>query len=452
MKKILSLLMVLTMVFSLAACGAKDTEPSGGGKTGNDTAGKDTETSEPAGPAENKGKKLVVWTFTDEIEKMINEYYLRDNPDLGYEIEIVVIPNDQYQQKLDPVLGSGKSAPDVFALEAAFVKKYVNSDFTKDLKTLGIAPKVDETLQYVLDTVTDESGSLKGMSWQATPGAFFYRRSLAKKYLGVSEPEEVQGLLSDFDQFYEAAKTVNDKSGGETKLVSSLGDLQNVFLAARENGWVVDNKFVIDPKAEELLEIGKKLESEGLTNQAEQWTESWFASMSNDQVMGYFLPTWGLHYVLKSNAVNANTGESTSGDWGMIQGPSPYFWGGTWLTVREGTKMEKAAVDLINYIALNKDFLTEYAKKSGDFLAHQSVVESIKDSYSEEFLAGQNHYAKFAEMAPSIDASILTGSDLDINNLFAEQLTAYSKGEKDKETALADFKAGVQSAFPNLDY
>lgn len=446
MKRWVSILLVVTMLFSLTACGSSEDKDTDTGTTST------TQESKVETPAENKADKLVVWTFTDEIKGMIENYYLKAHPDLPYEVEIVVIPNDQYQSKLDPALASGKSAPDVFALEAAYVNKYVDSKFTADLATVGIDKNNVDTMQYVLDVATDSEEKLKGLSWQATPGAFFYRRSIAKEYLGTDDPAEVQAMVSDFDKFYDTAKKIYDGSNGEVKAISSLGDLVQVFYAAREDGWVVDNKFVIDPKIEELLDMGRKLESEGLTNQAEQWTENWFASMSGNDVFGYFLPTWGLHYVLKTNAVNAETGASTEGDWAMIQGPSPYFWGGTWVAMREGSEMEQAAADLIRYLTLDEEFLTAWANDTGDFLSNGTVVNAIKGDFTEPFLAGQNHYAAFAEMAPAVDASILTGADKDIQDLFTEQLTAYSKGEKEKDAAIADFKTSVQNLFPNLEY
>jgi hypothetical protein len=135
----------------------------------------------------------------------------------------------------------------------------------------------------------------------------------------------------------------------------------------------------------------------------------------------------------------------------MVQGPSPYFWGGTWLTVREGTEMESAAYDLIHYLTMNEEFLTQYAKDSGDLLSNTAVVNNIKDDFSMPFLDGQNHYALFADMAKNIDASTMTGSDLDIEDLFEEQLVAYTKGEKSKEEALEDFRSNVKNSFPNLE-
>ena len=71
-------------------------------------------------------KPQVVWTFTDELKEIVNDYYLPTHKDLGYKIKVVSIPSDQYETKLDPVINTDK-APDVIALESAFVKKYVDS-------------------------------------------------------------------------------------------------------------------------------------------------------------------------------------------------------------------------------------------------------------------------------------------------------------------------------------
>ena len=51
------------------------------------------------------------------------------------------------------------------------------------------------------------------------------------------------------------------------------------------------------------------------------------------KVFSYFLPTSGLPYVLAPNAKSADGSSDTSGDWGVITGPLPYQWGGTWLGV-----------------------------------------------------------------------------------------------------------------------
>jgi len=157
------------------------------------------------------------------------------------------------------------------------------------------------------------------------------------------------------------------------------------------------------------------------------------------EVFSYLLPTWGLHYVLKQNAPD------TAGDWAMCAGPANYYWGGTWIAAYKGTKNPNAAKEMIKYLATDDTFLTSYAKASGDTVGNLNVQNALKDSFSDPYLAGQNHYKEFCEMAKGIDGSLIQGSDQQIEALFSEATAAYANGEKTKEQALKDFKDQVSS-------
>lgn len=432
-RKWLLALMAIAVALVLAACGG------GGGDGDGDSAdggGKDV---------------LEVWSFTDEAEKMITEYYLKDNPDLPYEIKIVQTPTDQFEQKLDPILGSD-NAPDVVFLEQMFVKKYVESGMLEDLSQFdAIMSNIDATVDYVVQVGTNSNGEFVANAWQATPGAFFYRDSMAKEYLGLETPEEVQAAISDWNKFYETAVKLKEATNGEVYMISTINDLFFPYYGTRSTGWVEDGKLMIDESLYELMDLAKTFVQEGLTLDAPGESEAYFAGMSSDYIFGYTLPTWGLHYWLKPNAENADTGETTAGDWRMVMGPAPYFRGGTWIGITKTSDMKEEAADLIAYLTVNEDFLTKWAQDTGDFVANMNVVNAIKDNYSEEFLGGQNHYAAFAEQVPNIQAKVITEYDQTFNGLFIDHaLTPYSKGEVDKDTAIEDFKAAVQNAYPDI--
>ena len=131
--------------------------------------------------------KLVVWSFTDELNGMIDNYFKKDSRFAGkYDISFSLTPTDQFPNKLDPVLASGSGCPDVFALEDAFVRKYIESGLLLDITDIYNEVK-DKVYPYPVEVGT-YNGKVYGMSWQVTPGAVFYRRSLAKKYLGTDDP------------------------------------------------------------------------------------------------------------------------------------------------------------------------------------------------------------------------------------------------------------------------
>ncbi|MDR3303531.1 MAG: ABC transporter substrate-binding protein [Treponema sp.] len=436
MKKILVVLGAALLV--LGACSPK----SSGAASGASGSGASASTG-----SANSGK-LVVWSFTDELDGLIKDYYKPTHPDVV--IEYSMTPTEQFPSKLDPVLQSGQGAPDVFALEDSFVRKYVESGLLLDISDVYNEVKA-KMLAYPVE-VGSYNGKVYGMSWQATPGAMFYRRSLAKQYLGTDDPAEVQKSFTDLDKFLQTAELLKTASGGKCVIVSASADLLRPYAAARKAPWIVDNALTIDPALLDYMEMCKTLHDKGYDARVQGWSEGWFAGMRGDlkdergndvEVFSYFLPTWGLHYVLKQNAPD------TTGDWAMIPGPAPYRWGGTWIGAWKNTKNPLAAKEMIKYLTTDDTMIETYAMKSGDLVGNITVVNKIKDSFSEPFLGGQNHYAAFAEMAKTVDGSLTQGTDQAIEALWNETVMAYVNGEKSRDQAIKDFtdQVGAQLGF-----
>ena len=311
---------------------------------------------------------LNVWSFTNELEGMINKYYAPSHPNVKINYTIYPTDGGEYTSKVDAIMASAAAsdeAPDIFTLEAAFVKKYVNSPVTADLAKVGITEEDVATAIPVMKQIgtNTATGELKGLSWQATPGALMYRASLAEKYLGVKTPEEFQALVADWDLFMETAAKVNEASEGATKMVVGAGDIWNAFNFGREQGWVVDGKLVIDPILYDYLDLAVELEQDDLSNKGGAWSEVWFAGMKTDTTLCFFLPTWGLHYTLKPNCGLTTNDKMTDeemkaacekdggtyGDWRMVPGPVGYSWGGTWIgannaKVEAASDAKKAAI------------------------------------------------------------------------------------------------------------
>lgn len=431
MKKVLAAFAAASLLATaLTSCGKKDSG---------------TAATSSGGAKADAGNKLLVWSFTDELEAMINNYsYKSTHPDVT--VEYSMTPTDQFPNKLDPVLQSGQGCPDVFALENAFVRKYIES---------GLLLPLDDVYAEIKGKMADYpmkigsyNGHVYGMAWQVCPGALFYRRSLAKKYLGTDDPVEVQKYLANLDKFMETAQLLKDKSNGSCVIVSSTGDMFMPYKGARKQPWIVNNKLVIDPAMDDYMEMCKTLHEKKMEGEVQQWAEGWFAGMRGElknsagnpiEVFCYLLPTWGLHYTLKPNAPD------TAGDWAMCAGPANYFWGGTWIAAYKNTKNPKAAKEMIKYLVSDDDFCRAYAKATGDTLGNIHTQDELKDNFSEAFLGGQNHYKEFCEMAKGIDGSLIQGSDQQVEALFTEAVTAYANGEKTKSQTLKDFKDQVSS-------
>lgn len=427
--------------------------------------------------AEEETIELVVWSFTNELEGMIEKYFTPTHPNIKIRYQIYPTDGGEYTSKVDNLLATAANsdeAPDIFTLEAAFVKKYTNSDWTADLKDLGFTDEDFSTCIPVMLQIGQDNatGVQKGLAWQSTPGALMYRASYAEEYLGVTSPEEMQELVADWDTFMETAATLNDASEGAVKMFCATGDIWNAYQYNRSQGWVVDGKLVIDDVLYDYLDMLKIAEEDNLYAKGSAWSETWFAGMKSG-VLCYLLPTWGLHYTLKPNCSEGANSTMTDeelatvseanggsfGDWRMVAGPVGYSWGGTWVganaaKVASASDAKKEAMkEFIRFFTLDEDFLYTYAMDSGDFVSNNTVVDKIvaEGGTPNPFLGGQDHYSIFAQAANLANGAIMTDYDETINNLWDAQATQpYIKGEKDLDTAIADFKAAVAAAFTNI--
>ena len=493
MRKPLYFLVILLLIASLALVACGSSEPAveeAPAEEAVEEAPAEEAAEEPAEeaveePAEEEAmdekEVLNVWSFTNEIMTMAVAYECM-NPNVDVQYTMIPMTNGEYQTKLLSSLGTA-DAPDVVALEAAFVKEYVESDFLADLGDL--LPVAEELQTYpAVVGVGNHDGIQKAFSYQATPGAVFYRRSLAQEYFGTDDPEEIQELLGDMDSFVEAAAVIKEASGGDTYIVASNAEFFNPFLANRDQPWVIDDTLVVDPMVEEYVRVSKLFRDEGYEAQAGQWQEGWFAGMNDTlvdaegnpkQIFSYFLPTWGLPYVLAPNAVTEDGSSDTSGDWGVISGPLPYQWGGTWVGVIDGSEKMDLAKDFVRFVALDEENLTNWAtgvysneylkdcdpevsddqvQAPGDFVSSQVVVEAITagfdDSEMSTFLGGQNSYGGFAAAAPSVNAELMQGSDDAINRALADPVNQYLNDEISEDEMWNLWKDNLAIEFPDL--
>lgn len=453
MKKLISLMLVLLMVLALVACGSSETPKSDSSTPGGSST-----------PASGSGKKTVlnVWSFTDEVPKMV-EKYLELNPDFAekYEIKTTIIATTDgaYQPALDQALASGGAdAPDIFAAEAAFVLKYTQGDaakFSAPYKDLGIDVtnqiKEAQIAQYTVDIGTNPSGDVVGLGYQATGGAFIYRRSIAKDVWGTDEPAEITKKIGPgWDKFFEAAEQLKAKGYG---IVSGDGDPWHAVENSSDKSWVVDGKLTVDPKREAFLDLSKRLKDNDYHNDTQDWQDAWFADMKDagaKKVLGYFGPAWMINYVIAGNSGD------TFGDWGVCEAPVGFFWGGTWVLGAQSSQNKEAVGKIIEWITLDTSeqglqYMWANGTLNGPGGTKDTVASGKVMSMSNgelEFLAGQNMFDIFIPANQFANGKNLTQYDETINRFWRDQVRAYTAGEKSREAALKDFK---QMVADNLD-
>jgi multiple sugar transport system substrate-binding protein len=417
------------------------------------------------GPIPGKTRKLLVWSPTRTLGELLDFYRLQFPEEASkFDVEFVCPGSDGYQESLEAILPdkpgapAKAGAPDLFVVDATIVKRLAESGLSADLSRFK--KRYADVYPFALDAASDEAGRVRGLAWEISPGAYFYRRSIAARYLGTDDPTKIQSMIQDNAKFARTAELLMETSNGRAAMIPSLGDLYQVYKAGRRDGWVRGGKLIIDPEMILLLDEAKAFYSSGFTAGQSQMGEGWFAALRGDlkdgsgksvEVLGCFLPAWGLESILKANSLSANAVSDSSGDWAMAQGPVPYFWGGEWLMVNAAGRNKAQALDLVSRLCLNPALLELWARERSRPVSSMKAMDSVRKRWSDPFLGGQNSFSVFASIARAVNGKNLTSIGPEIDDLWQKQQSAFVVGDKDVQKAISDFKTEVKNRFPDVE-
>ncbi|MBP3746017.1 MAG: carbohydrate ABC transporter substrate-binding protein [Ruminococcus sp.] len=362
-------------------------------------------------------------------------------------------------ENYDALFQSGKDL-DVYFCEADWALKYINDDTkTAALEELGFSEdNFSDVYSYTTEigraTEGANKGKMVGASWQAAAGGFAYRTDLAEQYLGVKTPEEMQKKINNWDNFVAAATEVATKTDGKVALADSLGGMWQVFAANRKTPWVANGRVAFDQECETFAKYAKTLWDNGGVTKNGQWTDSWIPAGKDGSAMGYFVSTWGFG----EKAFFGQVSSESYGKWAVVQGPSAYFWGGTWIVVNPKTDNAEEAQQFIYTATVNPETMRKLALDKPEYVNNRTVMQTIVDNnecpneWVTKDLNGQNYFAELHENAKSIDLKgLITPYDATIKTNFINAVQKeYCEGGASYEDTISKALSDVLTAIPDL--
>ncbi|KNY25729.1 ABC transporter substrate-binding protein [Pseudobacteroides cellulosolvens] len=444
-KKLLAVVACVSMMSTLFACGGEtggtDESPAPSPSTEASAAPSDAPSAAPSAvnKADVKGE-VSFWYFNkDEAPNILKEFNAAF-PNVKVNLSVIPDKDQQYQNKLTSAIRAGSGAPDLFGVESAFVKRFIDmpdafADITERAKDY-----VGNMVPYTIDVGTDKSGVLRAIAHQAAAGALAYKKPLAKKYLGTDDAAQIADMLSTPEKMLDTAKTLKEKSGGKASLFPTFEEPQKLYLGGRSAGWVVDNKLNIDQKMIDFIDFAKQLRDNKYEASLDQWSPGWSAAIADDEkALVWACPTWGIPWIVGSNDKKAADG----GRWGLAQPPFPFFWGGTWFGMYSKSTNQDVAWELIKYFTTDKEFMKKWAANNQDF---PNNLQAIGEGSPEDSkIMGTNVFKFYEPFVQKINGKILTKYDDTIENAFIDVMRSYLAGKiKSKDDMLKTFKDKVK--------
>jgi hypothetical protein len=490
MKKTISgVLLALTAVFALVACGKKKTT-----KSGDDTT---KETTKKDRKRKGIASQINFYCWNDEFKTRLNAYYGGEqklsNPDdansdkigknvksvngsvtileSGTKIQWTMYTNEGsvYQDNLDMALEN--DMVDMFVLEADYATKYVKSEFVIDMATQGL--DTSKQYKYTVDVVTNAEGKVVGSSWQATPGAIVYNEAVADAvFEGATYAQMSEKLSTSKAKFDEVAAAVKAKSTDAAPLYTLIGPdcwfrtYENNLSAKMYDG----SKITVDANVIQWIKDTKAYADagyiQGVSDDYKLWGGKWASAMAEDKALCVFTCPWFTDFCLTGNRGKGkfeadDAAGYKKGDWkpaGMkiVAGYSSWFWGGTWLTATPVSQQESSITtdvkNIINDMTTNKATLLLISKGTLDFtnnvdaMTELAAVEAQIGNAGYSTFFGQNPYGIYAEAVKKADLSKASDFDQQISEKIQGAFRPYFAGKKTAAAAWDEFVKDVKAA------
>ena len=387
--------MAVTMVGGMfAGCGGGETESNDGENVkevqGTQEAADDGKVFEQKNPEEYSGT-ITVWAWDKASEDKVVAEFNKVYPNI--KVDVVSVGYSDYLNKVQMTMAGGGEAPDIIKAEYGFRAQMQQLDVFDYLDEAPYDLDTTQIMDYEIPCST-YNDHIVGIENSINTAGFAYKTDLAEKYLGTSDPEELQGMLSTWDDYIELGKKVYEESNGEVTLLASWGDIQDYTLnvgdeAFSENGAATD--YLLNQLPEKRYDLLQKMFEANTFDKsiAQIYDPSYLSSYSDDNHIFYLCSTWhGTAYI------DANDGEN-NGRWHIITPPDgPINLGGTNDGIWKESPNKELAWQYIKWISLSEEGGEACVGARGYYIPYKPFIENHDWSSDSTALYGDQNTAQ----------------------------------------------------------
>ncbi len=381
--------------------------------------------------------ELTIATFNDfgYTDELLQEY-MDEHPNVTIVHNRAATSNDaraNYFQKL------GKTGlADIEAIEVDWLPEVMEY---ADLLAPVPADLSDRWLDWKVEAATDAEGNLIGYGTDIGPEGVCYRSDLFAEAGLPTDRDEVAAMLEgDWSTYFEMGEqyveaTGNaffDSAGGTyqgmvNQLPAAYEDPETGEITATENPEVADiYDQVLEASANQSAHLG-------------QWSDDWFAGLSNGAFATMLCPGWML------GVIEGNAADTTGWDIANVFPNGGGNWGGSYLTVPGNGANVEAAQELADWLTAPEQQIKAF-EAAGTF---PSQNEALTDP---TLLEATNAYFNDAPVGSILSdrANAVTVSPFkgeyyfQINDAMQQALTRVEDGTQDAQTSWDQWVSEVE--------
>ena len=460
MKKYFAVMLTVVLLMSLAeGCGSSGSGDQTAGTEATETGAAQSSAADTSSGSEAEAeetpevKAFNIYSIGEDFKNRVQDFYpgyeaAGENSGMIGDVPVVwhiYTDASEYRDVLDEKLESGTDQDegvDLFVVEETYLRDYVESAASMDvIGEVGLTQEdLSDQFLYTQQMATDADGKLKAVSWQAAPGVFAYRRSIAREVLGTDDPEKVQEAVADWEAFADTAEAVKEAG---YYMLSGYEDAYRVYADNVTSAWVENGALNIDPHLEDWAVQTREFAEKGYTHGTEQWS---------GKVFGFFYSSWGIHYTLQTKAEGGeDDAQSASGDYAVCRGPEPSHYGGQWIIASKDCGNIELARSIMKTLTCDPEVMKKITKDIREFTNTVSgMTELAQSDYKAEVLGGQNPIPVYVESAKLLSKMHTTTYDDDLDTGFQVTMQDYFAGRVSEIDALETFRKVALSRYEEL--
>ena len=381
---------------------------------------------------------LTVATFNDfgYTDELLQEY-MDEHPNVKIVHNRAATSNEareNYFQKL------GKTGlADIEAIEVDWLPEVMQ--YADLLAPVDDSLK-DRWLDWKTSAATDKDGNLIGYGTDIGPEGVCYRSDLFAAAGLPTDREEVAALLEgDWDTYFELGAQYTEATG-KAFFDSAGGTYQGMINQVEAAYEDPDSGEIIATGNDEVKDLYDQVLEASATQSAHlgQWSDDWFAGLSNGAFATMLCPGWMLG-VIEGNAEGV-----TGWDIANVFPNGGGNWGGSYLTVPANGKNVEAAQELADWLTAPEQQIKAF-ENAGTF-------PSQSDALSDDTLLGATN-AFFAdaptgqilsERAQAVTVAPFKGEFyFQINDAMQKALTRVEEGTQDAKTSWEQWVSEVDA-------
>ncbi len=375
------------------------------------------------------------------------------NVEIKWTNEEIVNYADHVENRLD-----NGEAVDIFIGNDDMAPRFANNPNTAALSELGITDD-DLAYQYKYTRVLASNANevQKGSAINAEPGIIIYRTDYAEQYLGITNQEEMQELLSSWDTFLSVAQTLNEKSDGKIKMVTNSSEVWMSIDAAMMGLWMSNDK--LDVSEETIARWLNYIDDLGdcdAFRSSKIMSDDWYNAVS-DGVFCFFSAPWLNKNVSALNA-DTNTIFSTAknkgksfGKWKTSLAPNGFIYGGNWLYSSTNSKNKQLVGEIIRQFTCDAEFMRILALGNMEYVNNTMAIDKLSQlDMDNPLFDGLDAFSVYRNAAERLEISTPTVYDSTISSLLYNQAVQYKNKKITLEEASYKFHYNVWKKYNEI--